>query len=34
MYIFGGYESENGTYSNSLYEVKLKNINENEVIIS
>lgn len=29
MFIFGGYESENGTYSNALYEVKLKNINEN-----
>ncbi len=29
MYIFGGYESENGVYSNSLYIVELKNVVNN-----
>lgn len=34
MFIFGGYESEKGAYSNAIYEVKLKNINDNTVTIS
>ena len=29
MYLFGGYESEKGVYSNKVYEVGLKNINNN-----
>ena len=34
MYIFGGYESENGAYSKALYSVDLKNVSNNEVIVS
>lgn len=34
MYIFGGYESENGAYSNALYSVDLKNVSNNEVVVS
>lgn len=33
MYIFGGYESEQGVYSNTLYEVSFKNLSVNEVLV-
>lgn len=29
MYVFGGYDAENGVYSNKLFEVNLANLQNN-----